>query len=361
MPKNTHAESDLRRAIDVIPQYIWSVFPSGAVDFCNQCWLEYTGLTAEQSQGWGWTAAIHPEDRDELVATWRRVLAKGVLAEAEARMRMADGNFRWFLLRATPQRDDQGRIVRWYVTNTDIHDRKRGEEVLASVSCKLIEAQERERTRIARELHDNTNQRLALLAIRIEQLKNGNPHKVPRLRTRLGKIHEQTLAIAKDVQALSHELHSSQLVYLGLVAAMRGFCREFSEHQKGKAVFGSHDLPDPVPPDISLCLFRVLQEALHNAAKHSGAKQFEVQLWGTTNEIHLTVRDSGTGFDLDEARKRPGLGLISMQERTNLVRGTFSIDSRPDAGTTIHVRVPLSRKDHSMGAAGESAPRSFFT
>jgi PAS domain S-box-containing protein len=124
-------EPDLRRAIDVIPQLVWSAFPDGAVEFCNQRWLEYTGLTAEQVQGWGWGGAIHPEDLDELVATWRRVLAEGVPGEAEARMRMADGTVRWFLIRAMPQRDDQGRIVRWYGTNTDIDDRKRLEKALA--------------------------------------------------------------------------------------------------------------------------------------------------------------------------------------------------------------------------------------
>ena len=124
LPKSPDAEHDLRLAIDVIPQLVWSAFPDGAVEFCNQRWLDYTGLAAEQVKGWGWSAAIHPEDLDELVATWRRVLAEGVPGEAEARMRMADGTVRWFLIRAMPQRDDQGRIVKWYGTNTDIDDRK---------------------------------------------------------------------------------------------------------------------------------------------------------------------------------------------------------------------------------------------
>jgi PAS domain S-box len=233
----------------------------------------------------------------------------------------------------------------------DITERKRSEEVLASVSRRLIDAQEQERARIARELHDHTNQRLALLAIGIEELKSDIPNQTAELRARIDELRERTLEISKDVQALSHELHSFKLDYVGLVAAMRGFCTEFSEQQKLEIGFESHDLPSPVPPDVSLCLFRVLQEALHNAAKHSGAKQFEVELWGTSDEIHLTVSDSGAGFELEAARLGPGLGLTSMQERVQLMKGSLSIESRPKLGTTIHARVPPNRKSHSVSAA----------
>ena len=141
----------------------------------------------------------------------------------------------------------------------------------------------------------------------------------------MDELRKHTSEIASDIQALSHELHSPRLEYLGIVAAMRGFCQEFGEKQKLEIDFRSHDLPSPVSPDISLCLFRVLQEALHNAAKHSGALRFAVRLWGTLGEIHLTVSDSGVGFDLDAALKGRGLGLISMQERVRLVNGTISI------------------------------------
>jgi PAS domain S-box-containing protein len=357
MLKNSNAESDLRRAIDVIPQLIWSAFPGGEVDFCNQSWLEYTGLTAEQSQGRGWIAAIHPEDRDELVAMWGRLLAGGVRGEVQARMRMADGNFRWFLIRAMPQRDDQGRIVKWYGTSTDIDDRKRAEEALASTSWKLIEAQEQERARIARELHDDIGQRLALLINDIDGLGKDSPDSAIKLRNPFHKYSKRLLEIADDVQAISHRLHSSKLRYLGIVVAAKSFCREFSEQHKVETNFTHADIPLTVPDEISLCLFRVLQEAMQNAVKHSGVQHFEVELRAALEEIHLTVRDLGRGFDPEAVMNNRGLGLISMQERVNLVKGTFSIDSRPDAGTTIHVRVPLNRKGHSAGAAN-SRPAS---
>jgi signal transduction histidine kinase len=133
---------------------------------------------------------------------------------------------------------------------------------------------------------------------------------------------------------------------------MRSFCREFGEQQKVEIDFQIHDLPTRLSPVISLCFFRVLQEALHNSAKHSGARHFEVRLWGTADQIHLTVRDSGVGFDREAARTSPGLGLISMEERLKLLKGTLTIDSQPKGGTTIQARVPLGSGNDSMRAAG---------
>src|SRR5271155_759832 len=130
-PKGAASQPDLHRAIDTIPQLVWSAFPDGEVEFCNLAWLEYTGLTTEQAKGWGWWVGIHPEDQDGLVATWRRALAEGVPCEAQARMRKADGSFRCFLIRATPLYDDQGHITRWYGAYTDIDERKRADESLS--------------------------------------------------------------------------------------------------------------------------------------------------------------------------------------------------------------------------------------
>jgi len=133
---------------------------------------------------------------------------------------------------------------------------------------------------------------------------------------------------------------------------MRGFCQEFAKQQKVEIDFKAHDLPSPLPPDISLCLFRVLQEALHNSAKHSGVREFEVRLGVMSDEIHLTVKDSGAGFDPEVAKGSRGLGLVSMGERLKLVKGTLSINSRPERGTTIDARVPFDSSHNSARAAG---------
>jgi signal transduction histidine kinase len=215
------------------------------------------------------------------------------------------------------------------------------EDSRLSISSRLIEAQEQERARIARELHDDFSQRMALLAIDLDLLKRDLPHLSGDALNRMDKLRKQCREIGLDIQALSHELHSASLDHLGIVAAMKGFCKEFGEKQNLKIQFLGKKLPAPVSPEVAICLYRVLQEALHNAAKHSRASQFNVQFLGTHGEIRLTVSDDGVGFDVVPVSNGLGLGLISMRERVKLVNGTFSITSKLSYGTEINVRIPV--------------------
>jgi|HubBroStandDraft_6_1064221.scaffolds.fasta_scaffold30240_3 PAS domain S-box-containing protein len=231
----------------------------------------------------------------------------------------------------------------------DITERKRAEEALSCLNRTVIEAEERERNRIARNLHEDIGQRLGLLAIRIDQLKNDVPNQAVELLDRMGEVRKQSLEILTDVKATAHELYSPRLEYLGIAGVMRIFCQEFGERKRVEINFNNHNLPSLVLSDVSICLFRVLQEALHNGVKHSGAQKFDVQLWGASDEINLTVSDSGAGFDLDAARKGRGLGLIRIEQRLRLVEGTFSIDSQPNRGTTIHARVPIRKAARAAG------------
>jgi signal transduction histidine kinase len=240
----------------------------------------------------------------------------------------------------------------FYKIARDITERKHVEVALANVSRKLIEAQEQERMRIGRELHDDIGQRLTMLTIEIEELQQSAFDLPAQVRSRIDEIKKQTSGIAADIQSLSHELHSAKLQYLGIAAAMKSFCQEFAQQQKVEIDFKAHDLPNPLSPDISLGLFRVLQEALHNSMKHSGVRQFEVRLWGTSDEIDLTVKDSGVGFDREVAKASRGLGLTSMEERLKLLNGTLSIESQPQRGTAIHARVALASPRDSMRATG---------
>jgi signal transduction histidine kinase len=254
----------------------------------------------------------------------------------------ADGSVHWIAGRWQVFMDASGEPSKMIGVNVDVTERKLADAALADVSRRLIEAQEQERARIGRELHDDIGQRLALLAVE-SQLLHEDTLILPAVRSRMGEFQKQISEIADDIQSLSHELHSARLQYLGIASAMRGFCQEFAKQQKVEIDFKAHDLPSPLSPDISLCLFRVLQEALHNSAKHSGVRQFEVRLWVVSDEIHLTVKDSGAGFDREAVKESRGLGLVSMAERLKLVDGQLSIDSQPQRGTTIRARVPLSK------------------
>ena len=294
-------------------------------------------------------ASIHPDDRALFIGSVDRLTPQNSTSQASYRRLRPDGSVIWLEKSAKGFFDEQGKLLRMIGMVANITERKLAEAALASVSRRLIEAQEQERSRIARELHDDIGQRLAILAINLTQMQLRPPNSSD-LPSRMGELQKLTSEIAADIQSLSHELHSSRLEFLGIVAAVRGFCREFGEQHKVEIDCKIHDLPVPLSPDISLCFFRVLQEALHNSAKHSGVQHFEVELWGTPDEVHLTVSDSGAGFDTDAAKASQGLGLISMQERLKLLNGTLSIESQLQRGTTIHARVPFSSGKDSLPA-----------
>lgn len=226
----------------------------------------------------------------------------------------------------------------------DITDRKRMEEVLRSVNEKLIEAHEEERIRIARELHDDISQRLALLTINLNRLKTDDQTLPADIREGVTKATNYAADLSRDIQAMSHRLHSSKLEYFGLARAAASFCNELADQHKVEIDLQSEDIPDGLPEEIALCMFRVLQEALQNAIKHSRSQRFDVSFSYTEVEICVNIHDSGIGFDPDEAIKGRGLGLISMRERLKLVGGELSIESQPGHGATVHACAPLSQK-----------------
>ena len=232
----------------------------------------------------------------------------------------------------------------------DTTDQKLAQQALAKVSGQLIEAQEQERSRIARDLHDDICQRLALLSMEIEQANRASNGSAGAIRPNLENIGKHCAEIAVDVQSLSHQLHSPTLDYLGVVAAIRAFCRELSKQHQVSIDFTDGNVPKHLPRDISLCLFRIAQEAVHNAIKYSETNRFAVSLCVVEEEIQLVVPDAGAGFEVEEAKKNRGLGLVSMQERVNLVHGTFSVESKPGQGTKILAAVPFVAEDESAAA-----------
>jgi signal transduction histidine kinase len=227
--------------------------------------------------------------------------------------------------------------------------RKQAEDALSSVSYRVIEGEERERRRTADELHEDIGQRLSLLVSEIERAKTDTT--TVEMSNSLDEVSKRILEILADVTILANDLYSPRLEFLGTAAIMTTVCRDFAKRRGVQIDFSSDGLPSrSLPPDVSLCLIRVLQEALHNALRHSGVRHFNGRLWGTSDEVHLTVSDCGVGISLEAARKAGGLGLNRMQERLKLVNGTLSIESQLNAGATIHARVLLPPKTKSAKA-----------
>ena len=211
------------------------------------------------------------------------------------------------------------------------------------VGGRLIQAQEQERASIALELRHHIDS-LVALSIDLDSLKQALPEALPETRREIEEARRQIRNIVKDIHGLSHRLHSLTLEYLGLAAAAASFCKDLCDCQNVKIDFHTEGAPNELPKEIALCLYRVLQEALQNALTHSGRRVFEVSLSGKLNEIQLSVRDWGIGFDPVAAMRGRGIGLIKMKERVKLVDGELSIESQPQRGTAIHARVPLKKQ-----------------
>jgi len=295
---------------------------------------------------------VHSDDRARVSAAIADARQNKKPYAEEFRVLQPDGTVRWLGARGKFYYAKNGDPERMLGVSLDITKRKLAEEAVSAMNRRVIEAEERERERVAKDLHENIGQRLALLAIAIEQLKNDFPHQAGEFLDPMDAVWRKTLGILTDVKASAHELYSPRLEYLGIAAVMKTFCEEFAE-RKGVAIdFRSQGFPTPVLPDVSICLFRVLQEALHNGVMHSGVQKFKVRLWGESDEIHLRVSDSGVGFDLVAARGGSGLGLVRIEQRIKLVEGTSLIDSHPEKGTTVQVSVPMHSERDSLRATG---------
>jgi PAS domain S-box-containing protein len=295
-----------------------------------------TPLTGQQA-----LASVHSDDRARVLAAVNALTPDHPQLLVSYRIIRPDGSVIWVERCSRAYFDERGAPVRIIGMVADATERKLAEEALSSVSRRLIEAQEAERARIARDLHDDIGQRLALLSLRLERLRSVPWDSPAAIRSGIDALLNQTAEIAVDVGALSHDLHSSRLQLLGVVAAIEGFCTETTGQRKVTIDFTHEGVPDDVSPDVGLCLFRVLQEALRNAERHSQVRSFTVHLRATPDAIGLTVRDAGCGFDVQAVSQRGGLGLTSMRERLKVVGGDLMIDSQPARGTTIVARVPF--------------------
>jgi PAS domain S-box-containing protein len=286
---------------------------------------------------------IHPEDRARVLTTYRKQTRPAEHFELTFRMIGNDGRVAWVqnLVSVMPE---NGGVARMHGFMIDISERKRAEETLKFLGSRLIAAQEEERKRIARELHDDLNQRMAVLSIELEQLGQ-KIAKSPALRKRIQKMQLQAQEISSDIHRLSYKLHPSKLDHLGLAAAVKSLCDELSLRGKLRVHFHQSEVSADLPNDVTLCLFRIAQETLRNCVKHSGAEFVQLLLTKTDHAIRLSISDNGCGFDTRSDLMNKGLGFISMRERLRLVDGEIKICSEPQRGTRIDVLVPLNSKN----------------
>ena len=285
---------------------------------------------------------LDPEDRARRQAALRRALDGGYTYDVEYRLLLPGGPDRWMASHGRAELDDKGRPVRMLGVCIDITDRHRTEEQAREVSGRLITAQEDERTRLARELHDDLSQSLALLSVDLDLFGQQQPPGMGEgTRERMEELAKQVRNLSSEVHRLSHELHPAKLEQLGLTAAMRSFCKGISAAHNLAIHFEARDVPQMVPEAVALCLYRVAQEAVQNMVKHSGTTHARVELVGVTNEIRLAISDDGVGFDPEKARTDGSLGLVSMRERVRVVHGQLSLNSAKGKGTRVEVQVPL--------------------
>jgi len=359
--ERNRAEEELRRSedrirliIDTIPVMAWSLRPDGIVDFLNQRWMDYSGLTLEQyvEEPMG---PLHPEDIPGVMEEWRMHMTLGEPYENEMRLQAADGEYRWFLIRTAPLRNEVGGIIKWYGVSTDIDDRKRAEEQLKvtseelrALSARLSSAREEEGTRIARELHDELGSVLTSLKWELEDMLKRSSESAnqtdystlgPKLEEMMGMVND----ILSNVRRISSELRPSILDDIGLMAAIEWQAKQF-ESRSG--IVCTLDLPADdlkLSSDQSTAIFRILQETLTNILRHAKASRVSILVEEVDGALVLEVRDNGRGITGEEITESSSLGLIGMRERAHLLGGSFEITGSAGRGTVLMVRVPIHR------------------
>jgi len=334
------SEARFRMVADSAPVMIWMAGPDKLCNFFNKPWLDFTGRTMEQESGNGWAEGVHPDDLRRCLKSYLESFDARQAFVLQYRLRRHDGEYRWILDNGVPRYDAQ-RVFSGYIGScVDITARKQAEEAGRDLSGRLINAQEEERTRLARELQDDVTQRLARLAIDIGRIERGCDASSGWGELLRG-VREGLACLSEDVHALAYRLHSAVLEDLGLVDALKAECEKFSRRESIPAELTLRELPVALPRDVSICIFRIAQEALRNVARHAKAGAVTVSLRSLEGGLQLAVRDDGIGLDPALHCGPASLGHASMRERTRMLGGELNIESSPGRGTTVLAWVPL--------------------
>lgn len=343
------SEERVRLAVSSAGAGLWSLDMGTGVIWATERTKELLGIASHEELNFEkFLTLVHPEDRERIGGAIEQDLQPEQETRIEYRIVPPDRSVRWIASLGRQQRSPANEPNRLMGVSVDITRRKeveeklrRSEEHLSVLAGRLISAQEEERSRFARELHDDFTQRLAVLAIAAGTLELQFGAGFIEVSDNLATIKTDLIKISQDIHDLSRQLHPSILEDLGLIKAVQSECARLSRKEELTVHFTSEDIPETIPRGISLALYRIIQAGLRNIVIHSQVKTAHILLEGSDGTIHLSIRDTGVGFEPSEFRDKPGLGIASMRERAKLVRGEFSVDSASGEGTVINVRVPL--------------------
>ncbi len=334
---------------DDAPTMIWRATPKRLCDYFNKTWLDFTGRSIQQEVGNGWAEGVHVEDLAACMETYRTSFNKRERFEMQYRLRRFDGEYRWLIDIGVPRFTPEGAFAGYLGSCIDITEQKLAQQALEDFGRRLIWAQEEERTWIAREIHDDFQQRLTMLAIRLDDLWQVGDLSRDNITDRLKELRAEVQEFGTDLHSLSHRLHSSTLKSAGLVPGLRSLCAEYTDRAGIEVSFEAKEMPSTIPDDVALCLFRVAQESLQNVKKHSGAAAAEVRVAGVEGTIHLSVSDRGKGFDPAVESVQSGIGIRGMKERMRLVGGRLELNARPMGGSRTDAWVPIETAERLMG------------
>lgn len=355
---------ELDAIVQTAPDIIFSRQADGSRDYISGRFYEYTGAAPGSAIGLGWLEYLHPDDKERSLDHWMRCVQSGDAYESEYRIRNVDQNYRWFRARAVPLRDQQGNIIKWYGTCSDIHDSKLLEQSirdsalelermvdlrtaeLRRLSSRLMTLQDEERRRIAREIHDGLGQELAAAKMILDGVLSKDSS--PSMRRASADASELVDRAIKQVRTISHLLHPPLLDEVGLISALRWYLEGLSDRSgiEVKLEVEPSDL-NRLRPELETAIFRIIQEALTNMFRHSGARNGRVSLVETNGRVAVTVRDDGKGIEERVIQLRPesvGVGIGGMRQRVKELGGSLRL-ANANPGTIVEVVIPSRRHE----------------